>query len=118
MKALGRDLQFLVGVEGVDEDEVPTARLMRAHESGYLEALEHDSRQRRITNGARAGPMAQDLARAVAISRRRSRHPEREAALRLVLFATAAKPLEIARRKVLEQGAEGGDRPCPPVNRS
>ena len=93
VKALGRDLQLLVGVEGVDEDEVPTVPLMRAHKSGYVEALEHYAPQRRITNGARAGPLArEDLARAVAITRRRNRHPERDVALLLVLFATRRSP--------------------------
>ena len=41
VKALARDLQTVVGVEWVDEDEVPTIKGMRARKDNYLEALEH-----------------------------------------------------------------------------
>jgi hypothetical protein len=41
VKALARDLQTVVGVECVDENEVPTVKGMRARKDNYLEALEH-----------------------------------------------------------------------------
>jgi hypothetical protein len=40
-EGLARDLQTVVGVEWVDEDEVPTVKGMRARKDNYLEALEH-----------------------------------------------------------------------------
>ena len=36
VKALARDLQTVVGVVQVDEDDVPTARGMRARKDNYL----------------------------------------------------------------------------------
>lgn len=41
VKALARDLQTVVGVEGVDEEAPPTAASMRTWKKSYLEALEH-----------------------------------------------------------------------------
>ena len=41
VKSLARDLQTVVGVECVDEDEVPTVKGMRARKDNYLEALDH-----------------------------------------------------------------------------
>src|SRR5437879_5093131 len=57
VKALARDLQTVVGVECVDEDEVPTAKGLRARKDNYLEALEH-YRPQRVVN---AGKMSRAL---------------------------------------------------------
>src|SRR6516162_7080577 len=54
VKALARDVQTIVGVEGVDEDEVPTASAMRARRDGYLEALEHYHPQHRLSASKRS----------------------------------------------------------------
>src|SRR5437773_7937071 len=51
VKALARDLQTIVGVERVDEDEVPTLQGMRARKDDYLEALEHYRPQRVVHAG-------------------------------------------------------------------
>ena len=51
VKALARDLQTVVGVEWVDEDEVPTVKGMRARKDNYLEALEHYRPQRVVNAG-------------------------------------------------------------------
>jgi len=109
VKALARDLQTVVGVEWVDEDEAPTVRAMRARKHNYLEALEHYNPQR--VAGAPKEPRAltnQDIERAVAVIRQHSNCRKRDTALLLVLFSTAAKPLEIARLAVSDYLTEDG----------
>jgi integrase len=109
VKALARDLQTIVGVEGVDEDEMPTARGMRARRDGYLEALEHYRPQHRLSAGKRSRTLTtEDMERAVAMTRRSSNCRNRDVALLLVLFSTAAKPLEIARLEVRDYLSEDG----------
>ena len=109
VKALARDLQAVVGVESVDEDEVPTIKGMRARKDNYLEALEHYQPQRvgNAGKGARALTSA-DVEHAVAMTRQHSNCRNRDVALLLVLFATAAKPLEIARLEVGDYLTEEG----------
>ena len=71
VKALARELQSVVGVERVDEDEVPTMKGMRARKDNYLEALEHYRPQRVV--GRRKQPRAltsEDIAHAIAVTRR------------------------------------------------
>jgi integrase len=109
VKALARDLQTIVGVEGVDEDEVPTARAMRAQRDSYVEALEHYRPQHRLSAGKRSRALTtEDMERAVAMTRQRSSCRNRDVALLLVLFSTAAKPLEIARLEVRDYLSEDG----------
>ena len=109
VKALARDLQTIVGVERVDEDEVPTLQGMRARKDHYLEALEH-YRPQRVVNARKGSPALtrEDIEHAVAMTRQRSRCRDRDAALLLVLFATAAKPLEIARLEVRDYLTDDG----------
>src|SRR5205823_8513026 len=73
VKALARDLQTVVGVERVDEDEMPTIKGMRARKENYLEALEHYQPQRagNAARGARALTSA-DVEHAVAMTRQHS----------------------------------------------
>jgi len=109
VKALARDLQTVVGVERVDEDEVATVKAMRVRKDNYLEALEHYHPQR--VADARTGPRAladQDIERAVAVIQQHSNCRKRDTALLLVLFSTAAKPLEIARLEVSDYLGEDG----------
>ena len=109
VKALARDLQTVVGVEWVDADEVPTLQGLRARKENYLEALEHYHPQR-VANAPK-GPRAltdQDIDRAAAVIRQHSNCRKRDAALLLVLFSTAAKPLEIARLEVSDYLSEDG----------
>lgn len=109
VKALARDLETVVGVERVDEDEVPTVEAMRARKGNYLEALEHYHPQRVVS--ARNGPRAltdHDIERVVAAIRQHSNCRKRDTALLLVLFSTAAKPLEIARLEVRDYLTEEG----------
>lgn len=107
VKMLARDLLHVVGVECVNEDEKPTIKSMRARKGNYLEALEHYQPQhvagawlRALTN--------QDIEHAAAMIWRHSNCRNRDVALLLVLFATAAKPLEIARLEVRDYLAEDG----------
>ena len=109
VKAIARDLQTVVGVECVDEDEVPTVKGMRVRKDNYLEALEHYRPPRFV--GAAKGSRAltsEDIERAVAMTRRHSNCRNRDVAMLLVLFATAAKPLEIARLEVGDYLTEDG----------
>jgi site-specific recombinase XerD len=101
VKALARDLQRVVGVECVDEDEVPTVKGLRARKDNYLEALEHYRPQRVVNAGKASRALTrQDIEHAIAVTRQHSNCRNRDVALLLVLFATAAKPLEIARFEV------------------
>jgi uncharacterized protein YerC len=74
VKALARDLQSVVGVERVDEAEVPTVKGMRARKDNYLEALEHYRPQRVINADKRTRALAgEDIERAVAMTLRTAR---------------------------------------------
>jgi integrase len=109
VKALARDVETVVGVEWVDEDEVPTVKAMRARKDNYLEALEHYQPQR-VADTCK-GPRAltdQGIERAVAVIRQHSKCKKRDTALLLVLLSTAAKPLEIARLLVGDYLTEEG----------
>ena len=109
VKALARDLQTVVGVEWVDEDEVPTVKGMRARKDHYLEALEH-YRPQRVVNASKGSRAltGEDIEHAVAMTRQHSNCRNRDVALLLVLFATAAKPLEIARLVVSDYLTDDG----------
>lgn len=109
VKALARDLQTVVGVESVDEDEVPTAKGMRARKDNYLEALEHYCPDTHGKAGKRLRAFSSEqIDRAVAMTKRRGSCRNRDVALLLVLFSTAAKPLEIARLRIRDYLAEDG----------
>jgi len=110
IRMLANDLQQIVGVVGVDEDESPTAALIRHHGDGYLEALEHF-----VPDAASAwrDPVIElascRIAQHITKIARHSRCVERDSALLLILFATAAKPLEIAQLEVCDYLDETGE---------
>ena len=82
---------------------------MRARKDNYLEALEHYHPQRVADTGKRPRALTdQDIERAVAMIRQHSNCRKRDTALLLVLFSTAAKPLEIARLVVRDYLTEDG----------
>lgn len=109
VKALARELQRVVGVVGVDEDDMPTAALLRSRKEGYLEALAHYRPDRLPAIGDNARALsAEAVTRAVALTRQRSRCRRRDVALLHVLFSTGARPLEIARLEVRDYLAEDG----------
>lgn len=97
---LAHELQNVVGVEGVDEDEFPSAHLLRRHRSAYLEALGHYVPLARLPPQPTLALGAQRIAWHAECVRRRSRHPLRDAALFMTLFSTGARPGEIARLAV------------------
>lgn len=110
IRVLANDLQQIVGVVGVEEDESPTASLIREHGEAYLEALEHfvpaaASIWRNQVIALANCRLEQHLAKIT----RHSRCPERDTALLLVLFSTAAKPLEIAQLEVRDYLNASGD---------
>lgn len=101
IKALARDLQRVVGVVDVAEDDVPTAAFLRLHKDSYLEALEHyrPAQARRVRkNGGIVTD--QEIGQLVQKTWETSNCRQRDVALLLILFSTAARPLEIARLEV------------------
>lgn len=109
VKALARDLQAIVGVDGVDESEVPAVVNMRAWKDSYLEALAHYQPECAIELHGRNGPVTErEIELAVDRTRQTSSCGARDVALLLTLFATGAKPLEIARLEVRDYLHENG----------
>jgi len=110
VRMLATDLQQIVGVVGVDEEESPTATLIRHHGDGYLEALEHFVPDAASVWRGRVIELANcRLDQHIAKIARHSRCSERDTALLLILFATAAKPLEIAQLEVRDYLDEFGE---------
>lgn len=109
-RMLANDLQQIVGVVGVDEDESPTAALIRQNGEAYLEALEHFVPAAASNwRGQVIELMCRRLDQHIAKLACHSRCVERDAALLLVLFSTAAKPLEIAQLEVRDYVDETGE---------
>lgn len=101
IRALANDLQQIVGVVDVDEDQSPTALLIRLHGEAYLEALEHFSPDAAVTPEPGHTLQAErTLDQLLCRIARHSRSVRRDSALLLTLFSTAAKPLEIAQLQV------------------
>lgn len=99
VRNLAFELQRIVGVVGIDEEECPTARLIREHRDGYLEALGHYVPAAALFQTT--DTLSEDRLHACLVKvRQRSRSPLRDEALLRLLFSTAAKPLEIARLQV------------------
>jgi len=110
VRMLATDLQQIVGVVGVDEDESPTAASIRHHGDAYLEALEHFVPDAASIWRERLIELAHcRLDQHIAKIARHSRCVERDTALLLILFATAAKPLEIAQLEVRDYLDEFGE---------
>lgn len=109
VKALARDLQAVVGVEGINEDAVPTVLTMRKLRDSYLEALAHYQPERAKRMRARKSTVTeQEIDLAIDKIRQMSNCRNRDIALLLALFSTAAKPLEIARLEVRDYLNENG----------
>jgi hypothetical protein len=109
VRALANDLQQIVGVMDVDENESPTAALIRHHGDAYLEALEHFVPDAASTWRGQVIELATcRLAQHLTKIARHSRCVERDSALLLILFSTAAKPLEIAQLEVRDYLNEFG----------
>lgn len=101
VKRVARELQKVVGVEGVDENVMPDVEFLRTHSAHYLEALEHYRPETAVPTPSRRFTLSDDdIERALARIAQHSKQKRRDAALLLVLLATAAKPIEIARLEV------------------
>ena len=103
IRALANDLQQIVGVVDVDEDQSPTAALIRHHGEAYLEALEHFRPEAvMMAQPGHQHRTEQALDQLISRIARHSRCVRRDTALLLTLFSTAAKPLEIAQLEVMD----------------
>jgi integrase len=101
IRVLAGELQQIVGVVGVEEEESPTAGLIRENGDAYLEALEHFVPEAApALNERNLRLAAEHLDKYVAKITRHSRCARRDTALLLTLFSTGAKPLEIAQFEV------------------
>lgn len=96
---LARNLQQYVGVEGIDEDVHPSEELLHRHRDDYREALSHYVPECVVPRHQSAAPGPAELEAILAATNDR-RCRDREQALVLMLFATAATPDEIARLEV------------------
>ena len=101
VRVVARDVQSIVGVVGVPDHVIPTVHMLRDYRHAYLEALEHYTPERasysRMKKCAVPDEQVDILAGRI---RQHSRNAHRDVALLMVLFSTAAKPLEIARLEV------------------
>lgn len=93
---LARALQEVVGVEGVEDDAEPTLELLHRHHEAYLEALAHYDPARAIAPRGHREACERDLEEILRAIGGRRRCRERDTAVVLTLFATGAKPGEIA----------------------
>ncbi|MBW3512137.1 hypothetical protein [Janthinobacterium sp. NKUCC06_STL] len=109
VRVIARDIQSIVGVVGVPDHAIPTTIMLRQHRLAYIEALEHYAPDRadhsRMKKCAVPDEQVDTLAKKIRLN---SRNPKRDEALLMILFSTAAKPLEIARLEVRDYLASDG----------
>lgn len=100
VKCIAARLSTEVGIDGLNAGGATFVRRLRCKRDAILLALEHFEPQRR-TGGRSARIVSPDeITQAVHRIRGRSAHPSRDIALFYMLFATGARPLEIARMEV------------------
>ena len=109
VKTLARRLLREVGVAGLDEVGIAFASRLRLRRDALLAALD-----RFEVSPVRMAPATvpvsdADLEHAAALVRGRSRMRARDLALFYVLYATGARPLEIARLRVADYLTPGGE---------
>jgi len=109
VRLIARDLQSIVGVVDVPDHAIPTARMLRANRNAYLEALGHYTPERACHSRMKKCAVPDEQVDALAQQiRQHSRNAHRDVALLMILFSTAAKPLEIARLEVRDYVAPDG----------
>jgi integrase len=111
IKLVARRLAEVVGIDGLNEEGAVFVRRLRAHQPAVLSALDGldalDDLSVPPKNGIRI--LSDDeIAEGAQRIRRRSRQPLEDLALYYILFATAARPLEIARLEVRDYLDEQG----------
>jgi integrase len=99
-KSIAAQLSKVVGIQGLNEDGVAFVRRLRLHRDAILVALESfvptargPGREARILSD-------REIAQAALRIKGRSSRPWHDLALLYILFATGARPLEIARMEV------------------
>lgn len=111
IKAVAIQLSKVVGIQGLNEDGAAYVRRLRLHRDAILAALE--SFDPRSPSGRRDIRILTDteIAQAVQRIKGRSIRPWHDVALFYMLFATGARPLEVARMEVRDYlDAQGGVR--------
>lgn len=109
VRLLARDLQSIVGVVGVPDHVIPTVHMLRDNQHAYLEALEHYTPERASYSRMKKCAVPDEQVDALATRiRQHGRNAHRDVALLMILFSTAAKPLEIARLEVRDYLAPDG----------
>lgn len=100
IKTLAAQLTKVVGIQGLSEEGTAFVRRLRNHSKAILAALDvfdpnaaEEVRPQRILS-------SEEIAQAVARIKRRSSRPWHDIALFYLLFATGARPLEIARLEI------------------
>jgi integrase len=100
IKSIATRLSTTVGIDGLNEEGAAFVHRLRQHRSAIIIALvdfelpkSHGPRQTRIIS-------TEEIAQAVLRIRGRSNRPWRDQALFYLLFATGARPLEVARLEV------------------
>ena len=100
VKAVERRLRHLIGVTGADAEEPLNIHQMRALRQQYLNAIDAFRNTHVVEKKIRRQITEKDLARAAELTHRYSNCPTRDTALLYTVFATGAKPIEIARLRV------------------
>lgn len=100
IKTLAAQLTKVVGIEGLSEEGTAFVRRLRNHRDAILAALEvfdpsaeEEAREARILS-------SEEISQAVLRIKGRSNRPWHDIALFYLLFATGARPLEIARLEI------------------
>ena len=111
IKAVAVQLSKVVGIQGLNEDGAAYVRRLRLHRDAILIALESfDPRAPGVRREVRI-LTSHEIAQAVQRIKGRSVRPWHDVALFYMLFATGARPLEVARMEVRDYlDAEGGVR--------
>ncbi|MRV70612.1 tyrosine-type recombinase/integrase [Duganella sp. FT92W] len=109
IKSLARTLQSVVGVVGVDEWVTPTIPLLRQEKEAYLEALAHYVPPCNGSHQVGAVISSEQLNMLLRKIEEYSPQSNRDAALLLTLFATGARPIEIARLEIRDYLTECGN---------
>lgn len=109
VKAMAVQLCQTVGVEGLSTDGAAYVQRLRQNRDGIIAALKNFDPS---VKGGRPGPRVVSADEIVAAARRvgtRSDHPSHDVSLFYILFATGARPLEVARLEVRDYLAEDGE---------
>lgn len=99
IKYVAKRLAASAGIEGLNEDGAAFVRRLRIHRAAVLAALDLADEPPVLLHEVRILSEAEVASGAVRI-RARSQHPLEDLALYYMLFATGARPLEIARLEV------------------